>query len=482
MMVALLVAQTAGAVQAAPLAPVLPPENGVVMFIATIIKMLIIFTVYMVGVALLTLAERKISAWIQDRHGPNRVGWHGLLQPAADGLKNIMKEETYPDAANLPLFILAPALSFIPAMLTWAVIPFAAPLQTPWGLVDMAVAPLPIGFLFILAIASLGVYGIVLAGWSSNNKYALLGGLRSSAQMISYEIAMGMSTIPVLLLAGNVSLNQIVQQQASSAWNVVLCTIAFFIFLVSAFAETNRLPFDMPEAESELIAGYHTEYSAMKFSMFFIAEYANMVTASALMATLFFGGWDIPFTQWDNVAPHTPIKTILTLAVFAAKTVSFIFFYMLIRWTLPRFRYDQLMSLGWKLMLPLALGYIMVVAAALIGLDAIGWHQGSAMFNVGMLVINLVLVVVIFGWLDRGRIISPAYSRLDTRSLAKARQMTRDRARLWPRPRVVPDGYWREGPGAADRRHQLHPRHAHGHGAHDEASAQSGESDDSVSG
>src|SRR3954471_11201650 len=275
------------------------PDSALVWFAATLIKMLAVFTVYMIGVALLTLAERKISAWIQDRHGPNRVGWHGLLQPAADGVKNIMKEETYPSAANLPLFILAPALSFIVAMCTWAVIPFAAPLDTRWGSIDMAVAPLPIGFLFILAIGSLGVYGIVLAGWSSNNKYALLGGLRSRAQMVSYEIAMGMATIPVLLLSGNVSLSAIVEQQTTGAWpfawNFFGCTLAFFIFMIAAFAETNRLPFDLPEAESELIAGYHSEYSAMKFSMFFIAEYANMVTASALMTTLFFGGWDIPF-------------------------------------------------------------------------------------------------------------------------------------------------------------------------------------------
>jgi NADH-quinone oxidoreductase subunit H len=416
----------------APPTAVVQPENGFAMFIAAVIKMLVIFTVYMIGVAMLTLAERKISAWIQDRHGPNRVGWHGLLQPAADGLKNIMKEETYPSAANLPLFVLAPALSFIPALITWAVIPFAAPLQTRWGLVDMALAPLPIGFLFILAISSLGVYGIVLAGWASNNKYALLGGLRSSAQMVSYEISMGMATIPVLLLAGNVSLNQIVQQQAYSAWNVVLCTIAFLIFLVAAFAETNRLPFDLPEAESELIAGYHSEYSAMKFSMFFIAEYANMVTASALLATLFFGGWDIPFTRWDNVAPHTALKTVLTLGAFATKVVFFIFLYMWIRWTLPRFRYDQLMSLGWKLMLPLALAYIMVVAGAIVGLDAIGWRQGTLLFNVGMLALNLVLVVAVFGWLDRGRIISPAYSRLDARQVARLRQTARDRAHLTP--------------------------------------------------
>ena len=323
-------------------------------FAFTALKLIVVFTVYMVGVALLTLAERKISAWIQDRHGPNRVGFHGLMQPIADGVKNFVKEETYPAAANIPLFVLAPALAFIPALVTWAVIPFAAPWEGRWGRIDMVLAPLPIGFLFILAISSLGVYGIVLAGWSSNNKYSLLGGLRSSAQMISYEIAMGMSTIPVLLLAGNVSMSKIVNQQAFETWNVLNLTIAFFIFLVAAFAETNRLPFDLPEAESELIAGYHSEYSAMKFSLFFIAEYANMVTASALMATLFFGGWDIPFTLWDNVAPHTGLKTFLTLGCFATKVLFFVFLYMWIRWTLPRFRYDQLMSLGWKILLPLA--------------------------------------------------------------------------------------------------------------------------------
>ncbi|MEP6906192.1 MAG: complex I subunit 1 family protein, partial [Gemmatimonadales bacterium] len=245
--------------------PQLPPRGGGVFVLFTLVKMIIVFTIYMIGVALLTLAERKISAWIQDRHGPNRVGPGGLLQPAADGLKNFMKEETYPAAAYKPLFILAPILSFIPALTTWAVIPFGAPLPTRWGRMDMVVADLPVGFLFILAISSLGVYGIVLAGWASNNKYALLGGLRSSAQMISYEISLGMSTIPVLLLAGNVTLGSIVTQQAYGGWNVVNLTIAFFIFLVAAFAETNRLPFDLPEAESELIAGYHTEYSAMKF-------------------------------------------------------------------------------------------------------------------------------------------------------------------------------------------------------------------------
>jgi NADH-quinone oxidoreductase subunit H len=405
--------------------PGLPPTTSV-FIVATLIKLIAVFTVYMVGVALLTLAERKISAWIQDRHGPNRVG-KGWLQPAADGIKNFVKEETYPAAANIPLFVLAPALAFIPALVTWAVIPFAAPWQTRFGVIEMVLAPLPVGFLFILAIASLGVYGIVLAGWSSNNKYALLGGLRSSAQMISYEIAMGMSTIPVLLLAGNVTLSKIVNQQAFETWNVLNLTIAFFIFLVAAFAETNRLPFDLPEAESELIAGYHSEYSAMKFSLFFIAEYANMVTASALMATLFFGGWDIPFTLWDNVAPHTGFKTFLTLGFFAAKVLFFVFLYMWIRWTLPRFRYDQLMSLGWKFLLPLALGYIVAIATTIVTLDALGFARGSVPFHLGLILLNLAAVVILFVLLDRGRVISPAYSRLDAREVEKLREMSTPR-------------------------------------------------------
>src|SRR5687767_7130348 len=224
-----------------------PPQSMNVFIVATIIKMIVVFTIYLVGVALLTLAERKVSAWMQDRYGPNRVG-KGWLQPAADGLKNIMKDETYPDAAYTPPFILAPAMAFIPALVTWAVIAFGAPWDSRWGRIEMALAPLPIGFLFILALTALGVYGIVLAGWSSNNKYSLLGGLRSSAQMVSYEISMGMSTIPVLLLAGNVSLNSIVERQAAVgplSWNVATTTIAWLIFLIAAFAETNRLPFDL---------------------------------------------------------------------------------------------------------------------------------------------------------------------------------------------------------------------------------------------
>ena len=416
--------QAVAALDVAALFPKADPQQAPVAIgtyvAASVVKMLAVFTMWLGMVAYLTLAERKFAAWFQDRRGPNRVGPWGLLQPVADGLKNFMKEETNPDFADRWLFILAPALAFVPAMLTWAVLPIAAPLPTPWGLIDMAVAPMPIGFLYVLAISSLGVYGIVLAGWASNNKYALLGGLRSSAQMVSYEIAMGMSTIPVLLLAGNVSLTSIVQQQASMGWNVLSLTVAWFTFLVAAFAETNRLPFDLPEAESELVAGYHTEYSGMKFSMFFIAEYANMATVSGLTATLFFGGWDIPFTAWDNVAPYSVLKTVLTFGAFMTKMASFLFLFMWIRWTLPRFRYDQLMSLGWSIMLPVALGYIVVVAGATLALDAAGVARGP-LFSLALLAMNIVLIAGLLRWLDRGKLISPASARLGATDLSRLR-------------------------------------------------------------
>ena len=396
------------------------PARDTPFVIFTIIKLIVAFTVYMVGVALLTLAERKVSAWIQDRIGPNRVG-KGWLQPAADGVKNFMKEESAPAGVNKTLFTLAPMLAFAPALVTWAVIPFGAPWASPWGRIEMVLADLPVGFLFTLAISSLGVYGIVLAGWASNNKYSLLGGLRSSAQLISYEIALGMSTIPVLILAGNVTLNTIVRQQASSVWNVLSLTIAFFVFLVAAFAETNRLPFDLPEAESELIAGYHTEYSAMKFSLFFIAEYANMVTQSALLATIFLGGWDIPFMTRDNAGEAVGLPwVILSIFVFLAKVLFFLFTFMWIRWTLPRFRYDQLMSLGWKFMLPLALAYIVIVASAVLALDYLAvprdWRFGLSMFAM-----NVVLVGIVFVILDRGRIISPASSQASPQQIGRLR-------------------------------------------------------------
>ncbi len=405
------------------------PEFKGFLLLSTI-KMLAVFTVTMVGVALLTLMERKVSAWMQNRRGPNRVGWAGLLQPAADGVKNILKEETLPGQANPILFMLAPALSFIPAMLMGAVVPWGAPITVNFdftlavlgrfvhqGPMPLAVVDLPIGFLFVLAISSLGVYGIALAGWSSNSKYSLLGGLRSSAQMVSYEVAMGMSLIPVLLLSGNVSFSAIIAEQQQGLWFVFPLFIAFFLFLISGFAETNRLPFDMPEAESELVAGYHTEYSAMKFSMFFIAEYANIVTVSAMVVTLFFGGWDIPFTRWDQGGGVLP--GVATAAFMFLKVLFWIFVVMWIRWTLPRFRYDQLMAIGWKVMLPLALGYIMVTGFAIVGIE-----QGLGVTSVRLKMLllfglNVLLGYLVFFILDRGFIITGAGPRRSIPPLAE---------------------------------------------------------------
>ncbi len=395
--------------------------------IISLVKVVVIFGVVMVIVAFLTLLERWISAWIQDRLGPNRVGPRGLFQPLADGLKNILKEETYPAQASRVFFVLAPMLSIIPALITFGVIPFASPLPTRWGLVDMIVANVPIGILFILAFTGMGVYGIVMAGWSSNNKYAFLGGLRASAQMVSYEVGLGMSLIPVFMLAGDVTLPRIVweQQQGLGLWFALPLGLAFFFFIVSAFAETNRLPFDLPEAESELVTGYHTEYSSMKFSMFFIAEYSNMLTASALMATLFLGGWDIPFWSGDNmfVAANGVVlgampawwKTILTFLAFAVKTGFFIFLFMWVRWTVPRFRYDQVMHLGWKVLLPSALGFIALMGTSILVLDSIGIPYGI-WYGLILTGVNLVACGLFFWVLDRDRVISgaAAHERLET--------------------------------------------------------------------
>ncbi len=377
------------------------------------IKMLVVFTIIMIGVALLTLMERKVSAWMQNRHGPNRVGWAGLLQPAADGVKNILKEETLPALANKWLFTFAPAFSFIPALLLSAVIPFAAPLPMDFdftlgplgrfvhhGNMPMVVADLPVGFLFVIAVSSLGVYGIALAGWASNSKYALLGGLRAAAQMVSYEVAMGLSLIPVLLMSGDVSFTTIVAKQQAGLWYAMPLFLSFFIFTVAGFAETNRLPFDLPEAESELITGYHTEYSAMKFSFFFIAEYANVVTVCAMITTLFFGGWDIPFTTWDQSGGLLP--TLVTWLVFFLKVMFWIFVVMWIRWTLPRFRYDQLMALGWKVMMPLALAYIMVMCTAIYVVERLLGITNPVVGSLALFGLNLVIALLVFGLLDNG--------------------------------------------------------------------------------
>jgi NADH-quinone oxidoreductase subunit H len=389
------------------------------------LKTTLLFGLVMVVVAYTTLAERRVSAWIQDRHGPNRVGPGGLLQPIADGIKNILKEETLPATASRFFFILAPILVLVPSLVTFAVIPVAAPLPTPWGVVDMIIADVPIGILYVLAFSSLAVYGVVLGGWASNNKYAFLGGLRASAQMVSYEVALGLSLIAVLMLAGNVTLPHIVAQQQLGLWYVLPLSLGFILFIISAFAETNRLPFDMPEAESELITGYHTEYSAMKFSAFMISEFGHMVTASALMATLFLGGWDLPGT-WDDafwyqgqlirgfaadgsVLMATPAawKTLLTFLGFAAKTGFFLVLYIWIRWTLPRFRYDQVMALGWKVLLPTSLAYVMLVGGTILVLEEVGMTWGTG-YGLVLTAVSGVATFAFMFMLDRGRTITGA--------------------------------------------------------------------------
>ena len=323
-------------------------------------KVVMAFALIMPMVAYSVMLERRVSAAIQDRIGPNRVGPFGILQPMADGLKAILKEDFTPSHVRRIYFILAPAISMIPAFLTVAVIPFGSKM----GSQSMVIADLNVGILYTFSIVSLGVYGIVLAGYASNSKYPFLGGIRASAQMISYEIAMGMAAVPVFMLVGDLNLGKVIAYQANGAWLVFKQPIAFVIFLVSAFAETNRLPFDMPESETELVSGYNTEYSSMKFALFFMGEYAAMISVSALMVTLFFGGWTLPFFGLNETA-STLAGGILQILVFLGKIACFMVLFVWIRWMVPRFRYDQLMDLGWKRFLPLALANIIITAIIL---------------------------------------------------------------------------------------------------------------------
>jgi NADH-quinone oxidoreductase subunit H len=328
-------------------------------------KIAVVLAGVMTVVSVIVLGERKVAGWIQDRVGPNRAGPWGLLQPLADGLKFIFKEEIVPASSHKLFYILAPALSLTAALSTFAVIPFSSTLVVLGKEISPIIADLDIGLLWIFAVASLGIYGIVLAGWSSGSKYSLLGGLRSSAQMISYELSMTLSVIGVLMSAGSLRLADIVDAQTGLLWNVLLQPVGFLVFMTSAYAETNRLPFDLPEAEPELVAGYHTEYSSMKFLMFYMAEYGNVILSSSLMVLLFFGGWHLPGLDRLLAGAPAGVPGLVHLGVFLLKLSFFLFLYIWVRWTLPRFRYDQLMNLGWKVMLPLAL-INMVWMAALI--------------------------------------------------------------------------------------------------------------------
>ena len=333
-------------------------------FIIICVKVLLVFAATLFTVLIMIYAERRVSAFIQGRLGPNRVGPQGLLQPIADGIKFLMKEDIIPAGVDKPIFILAPAILLIPALMTFAVIPFGSDITLFGRQIPLQVADVNVGILYVLALTSIGVYGIVLAGWSSNSKYSLLGGLRSAAQLISYELAMGLAVVSIILLSGSLKLNDIVADQQGSlfSWNVFKQPLAFIIFLIAVYAETNRLPFDLSEAEQELVGGYHTEYSSIKFSMFFMAEYANMITAAALTVTLFFGGWDVPLINETSLGIW---GTVLSVSSFILKMGFFLFLFIWVRWTFPRFRYDQLMKLGWKVMLPIALLNIFITAGYL---------------------------------------------------------------------------------------------------------------------
>ncbi|HOI30713.1 MAG TPA: NADH-quinone oxidoreductase subunit NuoH [Melioribacteraceae bacterium] len=329
--------------------------------VISLIKILFVVAVMFLTVAYLVYFERKVSAWVQNRMGPNRVGYRGLLQPFADVFKLLVKEDIVPDAANKPLHTLAPFIALFVAFATYAVIPFGPSVNIFGYEIKLVVADVNIGVLYVLALTSLGVYGITFAGWSSGSKYSLLGGIRSSAQMISYEVSMGFSIAGVLLFSESLRPVDIVNAQYGWMWNAVLQPIGFITFVVSAFAETNRLPFDLPEAEPELVGGYHTEYSSFKFAGFFLAEYANMIIASCMIVTLYLGGWQIPYI--DQLGINQTLTVILQVGAFIFKVIFILFVFLWVRWTIPRFRYDQLMNIGWKVMFPLSLVNIIWVAA-----------------------------------------------------------------------------------------------------------------------
>ena len=318
------------------------------------------------------LAERKMSAYVQDRHGPNRVGWKGAFQPVADGLKMFLKEDIIPAKIDKPIFLLAPAISFTIALVGFAIIPWAGEVHWPWmeegsAAISTQVANIDIGVLYLIAVGSMGVYGVVLAGYASNNKYSFYGGIRAAAQMISYEIPLGLGILCIILTVGSVRLDEIVNAQAQAGlWLVISQPLAFLLVLVSAFAETNRAPFDLAEAEQELVGGFHTEYSALKFGLFFLGEYAHMITNGALMVALFFGGWHLWFLP--GVENHAWWAMLIKLGVYVAKIAVFIWFYMMIRWTLPRLRFDQLMRVAWKGMVPIGMGLV-IATSVLVVLD-----------------------------------------------------------------------------------------------------------------
>lgn len=329
-----------------------------------------VFTVTLVVAMYATYGERKVAAFLQDRIGPNRAGPFGILQPLADGLKFFMKEEIIPSVSNKFLFILGPSIAMITALMAGVLIPWGDTIIVNGTAYSLQITDINIGILYVFGVVSIGVYGIMIGGWASNNKYSLLGAIRASAQMISYELAMGISIIALIMMTQTLSLGEIVSQQAGgdwNFWNVVYQPLGFLIFIVCAFAECNRAPFDLPECETELVGGYHTEYSSMKLGFYMFAEYINMFISSAVLSTLYFGGYNFPFMN-DLGLSHNAITILGTVFLFG-KIFFFIFFFMWVRWTLPRFRYDQLMNLGWRVLLPLSIANLLLTALVLLWID-----------------------------------------------------------------------------------------------------------------
>jgi NADH-quinone oxidoreductase subunit H len=335
-------------------------------------KSVVIFAVFAITMLMAmysTWAERKVAAFLQDRVGPNRAGWGGLLQPLADGMKLFAKEEFEPNTPNKILFMVGPAIAMITALMTSAVIPWGDRLHLFGQDILLQATDIDVALLYIFGVVSVGVYGIMIGGWASNNKFSLMGAVRAASQMVSYEVAMGLSMIALLMMTGTLSLREISAQQAGMNWNVFYQPLSFLIFLICAFAETNRTPFDLAECETELIGGYHTEYSSMKMGFYLFAEYANMFISSAILAILFFGGYNYPGMSWVVENWGVNIGNIIGIIVLFAKICGFIFFYMWIRWTIPRFRYDQLMNLGWRILIPLSIANIVVVGIVLLRSD-----------------------------------------------------------------------------------------------------------------
>lgn len=334
-----------------------------------IFKIILVALMFLISLGIAaysTYAERKVAAFLQDRIGPDRAGPYGLLQPIADGVKMFLKEEIIPNVSDKWLFILGPSMFMVTALMTSAIIPWGRPMEFGGVTYNLQVADINIGILYIMGVLSLGVYGIMIGGWASNNKYALLGAIRASSQMISYELAMGMSIISILLLTdGSLSLNAIVEGQKGWNWNILYQPVGFIIFLVCAFAEANRTPFDLPESESELIGGYHTEYSSMKLGLFLFAEYINMFISSAIISTLYFGGYNFPGLDYLATVLPTNVVSLISVGALFTKIFFFIFVFMWVRWTIPRFRYDQLMRLGWQVLLPLAILNMLVTGGIL---------------------------------------------------------------------------------------------------------------------